>query len=177
VELLAFLDENSDVFAWSTSDVVGVSRDVVEHRLQVSLTARPRKQKLHKMLEEKVEAVKAEVQRLLDTGFIREVFYPQWLANVVMVRKRNGKWQMCMNFTDLNKCCPKDDFPLVRIDKIIDSTTGCEMMVLLDYFSRYHQIWLRKEDKEKTSYITPLAVFAISECLKVSSMSGQHSTE
>jgi hypothetical protein len=91
VELLAFLDENSDVFAWSTSDVVGVSRDVVEHRLQVSLTARPRKQKLHKMLEEKVEAVKAEVQRLLDTGFIREVFYPQWLANVVMVRKRNGK--------------------------------------------------------------------------------------
>jgi hypothetical protein len=115
------------------------------------------------MLEEKVEAVKAEVQRLLDTGFIREVFYPQWLANVIMVRKRNGKWWMCINFIDLNKCCPKDDFPLMRIDKIVDSTAGCEMMVLLDYFSRYHQIWLHKEDEEKTSYITPLAVFAISE--------------
>jgi hypothetical protein len=70
---------------------VGVSRDVIEHRLQVSPTIRPKKQKLHKMLEEKVEAVKAGVQRLLDAGFIREVIYPQWLANVVMVRKKNGK--------------------------------------------------------------------------------------
>jgi hypothetical protein len=87
------------------------------------------------MSEEKIEAAKAEVQRLLDAGFIREVAYPQWLANVVMVRKKNGKWQMC---TDLNKCCPKHDFPLVRIDKIVDSTVGCEMMALLDCFSGYH---------------------------------------
>jgi hypothetical protein len=86
--LLAFLDKNSDVFAWSTSDLVGVSRDVIEHRLQVGPSARPKKQKLRKMSEEKVEAVKAKIQRLLDVGFIREVTYPQWLANVVMVRKR-----------------------------------------------------------------------------------------
>jgi hypothetical protein len=107
IELLAFLYKNSDVFAWSTSDLVGVSRDV-DHRLQVSPTARPKKQKLCKMSEEKVEAVRAEVQRLAD------VVYPEWLANVVMVRKKNGKWQMCMVFTDLNKCCPKDDFPLAN---------------------------------------------------------------
>jgi hypothetical protein len=62
------------------------------------------------MSKEKVEAVKAEVQRLLDAGFIREVACPQWLANVVMVKKKNGKWQMCTDFTDLNKCCPKNDF-------------------------------------------------------------------
>jgi hypothetical protein len=90
-ELLAFLDKNSDIFAWSTSDLVGVSRDVIEHQLQVSPTTRPKKQKLHKMSEEKVEAVKAEVQRLLDAGFIREVVYPEWLANVAMVGKKNGK--------------------------------------------------------------------------------------
>jgi hypothetical protein len=90
------------------------------------------------MSKEKVEAAKAEVQRLLDMGFIREVTYPQWLENVVMVRKKNGKWRMCTNFTDLNKCCPKDDFPLARIDKIIDSAVGCEMMALLDSFSGYH---------------------------------------
>jgi hypothetical protein len=71
---------------------VGVSRDVIEHRLQVSPSARPKKQKLRKMSEEKVEVAKVEVQRLLDAGFIREVTYPQWLANVVMVRKKNGKW-------------------------------------------------------------------------------------
>jgi hypothetical protein len=73
---------------------------------------KPKKQKLRKMLEEKIEVAKAEVQCLLDAGFIREVTYPQWLANVVMVRKKNGKWQMCTDFTDLNKCCPKDYFPL-----------------------------------------------------------------
>jgi hypothetical protein len=66
---------------------------------------------------------------------------------------------MCTNFTYMNKCCPKDDFPLARIDKIVDSATGCEMMALLDCFSRYHQIWLRKEDEEKTSFIIPLGTF------------------
>jgi hypothetical protein len=95
-----------------------------------------------------------EVQRLLDIGFIKEVTYPQWLANMVMVQKENGKWRMCIDFTVLNKCFSKDDFSLTRIDKIIDSATGCEMMALLDCFLVYHQIWIRKEDEEKTSFIT-----------------------
>jgi hypothetical protein len=92
MKLLSFLDKNSDAFAWSTLDLVGVSREVIEHRLQVSPSARPKKEKLHKMAEEKVKAAKAEVQRLLDAGFIREVKYPQCLANIVMLRKKNGKW-------------------------------------------------------------------------------------
>jgi hypothetical protein len=90
------------------------------------------------MVEEKVEAMKVKVRRLLDAGFIREVTYPEWLANVVMVKKKNGKWQMCIDFTDPNKWCPNDDFPLPRIDKIVDSTAASEMMALLDYFSGYH---------------------------------------
>jgi ubiquitin len=90
-ELLAFLDKNNDVFAWSTSDLVGVSIDVIKHQPQVNPSAKPKKQKLSKMFEEKVEAAKAEVQRLLDAGFIREVAYPQWQANVVMVRMVNGE--------------------------------------------------------------------------------------
>jgi hypothetical protein len=81
----------------------------------------------------KRELAKAEVQRILDAGFIREVTYPKWLANVVMVKKKNGKWRMC---TDLNKCCSKDDFPLTRIDQNIDSATASEMMALLDCFRR-----------------------------------------
>jgi hypothetical protein len=133
-ELLQSLDKKSDVFAWSTSDLVGVSREVIEHKLQVNPHTKPKKYKLHKMSEEKVEAAKAEVQRLLDTGFIREVNYPQWLANIVMVHKKNGKWWMCIDFTNLNKCCPKDDSPLARIDKIMDSAVNYEIMALLDYF-------------------------------------------
>jgi hypothetical protein len=108
----------------------------------VNPSARPRKQKLCKMSNEKLAAPKAEVQRLLDAGFIREVLYPSWLGNVVMVKKKNDKWQMCTDLTDLNKCCLKYDFLLSRTDKVVDSTTGCETMTLLGYFSGYHQIWL-----------------------------------
>jgi hypothetical protein len=101
------------------------------------------------MLDKKAEAARAKVQCLLDAGFIWEVTNPQWLTNVVMALKKNGQWQICTNFTDLNKCYPKDDFPLARIDQIVDSTDGCEIMALLDYFLGYHQIWLCKEDEEK----------------------------
>jgi hypothetical protein len=93
-ELLSFLDKNNGVFTWSTSDLVGVSRDVIEHRLQVSPSAKPKKQKLHKMADEKMQAMKAEVHRLLDACFIKVVVYPKWLSNVVIVRKKNGKWWM-----------------------------------------------------------------------------------
>jgi hypothetical protein len=90
---------------------------------KVNPSARPRNQSLHKMSDEKATAAKVEDQRLLDAGFIREVYYLGWLTNVVMVKKKNGKWRMCTDFTDLNKCCPKDDFLLTRIDKVVDSTT------------------------------------------------------
>jgi hypothetical protein len=127
--------------------------------LQVNQQAKPKIQKLCKMSEEKIELVKAEVQRLLDVRFIREVRYPQWLANIVIVHKKNLKWRMCTYFTDLYKCCPKVDFPLTRIDKIIDSAAGCEIMVLLDYFLGYYQIWLHKEDEKKTIFITPFGAY------------------
>jgi hypothetical protein len=76
-----------------------------------------------------------------------------------MVRKKNGKWQMCNDFIGLNKCCPKDDFPLSRIGKIVDPAIGCEMMALLDCFSSNHQIWIRKEDEEKTNFMTPFRTY------------------
>ena len=94
-ELVEFLAKNSDIFAWSTSDLSGVSRSIVEHKLYVHPSAKPRKQKLRKMSEEKVAAAKAEVHRILDASFIREVDFTTWLANVVMVKMKNGKWRMC----------------------------------------------------------------------------------
>jgi hypothetical protein len=111
------------------------------------------------MSNEKVTAPKAEGQRLLDAGFIREDYYLCWLTNVVMVKKKSGKWRICTDFTDLNKCYPKDDFPLTRIDKVVDSATGCEIMALLDCFLGYHQICLQEEDQEKTSFITPFGTY------------------
>jgi hypothetical protein len=90
-ELLSFLAKNSDVFTWKTSDLTGVSRNIIEHKLQVKLSVKPRKQKLRKISDEKVEAAKVEVQRFLNADFIRDVQYPNRLANVVMVKKQNVK--------------------------------------------------------------------------------------
>ena len=100
--------------------------------LGIDTSVRPKKQRLRKMSDEKTDAAKAEVHRLLEAKFIEPVAYPTWLSNVVMVQKKSGKWRMCIDFTSLNKACPKDNFPLPRIDKIVDSAAGCEVMSLLD---------------------------------------------
>jgi hypothetical protein len=152
--LLRFLFNNKDVFAWTTNDLCGVNRDVIEHSLNVDPSFRPRKQRLRKMSEDKAKGARNEVKRLLSAGVIREVTYPEWLANTVMVKKANGKWRMCIDFTDLNKACPKDKFPLPRIDSLVDAAASSELMSLLDCYSGYHQIWMKKEDEPKTSFIT-----------------------
>ena len=74
----------------------------------------------------------------MEVGFIREVEYPDWLANVVVVPKKEGKWRVYVDYTNLNNACPKDSFPLPRIDQIVDSTVGQGMLSFLDAFSRYH---------------------------------------
>ena len=111
------------------------------------------------MSKERIIAAKAEVQILLDANVIREVKYPEWLANVVLVPKKNNKMRMCIDFTDLNKACKKGPFPLPRIDTSIDKAVGCKRFSLQDCFSGYHQIWLCKEDEEKTSFTTPFGTY------------------
>jgi hypothetical protein len=157
--LISCLPRNKDVFAWSALDLVGVSRTIIEHSLGIDPSVRPKKQRLCKMSDEKTEASKAEVHRLLEANFIELVAYPTWLANVVMVQKKSGKWRMCIDFTSLNKACPKDNFPLPQIDKIVDSAAGCEVMSLLECFSSYQQIYMKEEDKASTSFITPFGTY------------------
>jgi hypothetical protein len=123
------------MFAWSANDLCGVNIDVIEHSLNVDPSFRPRKQRLQKMSDDKAEGARNEVKRLLSAGVIREVKYPKWLANTVMVKKANGKWRMCIDFTDLNKACPKDEFPLPRIDCLVDAASSSELMSLLDCYS------------------------------------------
>jgi hypothetical protein len=158
-KLISCLSRNKDAFAWSALDLVRVSGTNIEHGLGIDPSVRPKKQRLRKMSDEKTEAAKAEVHRLLEANFIEPFAYPTWLANVVMVQKKSGKWRMCIDFTSLNKACPKDNFPLPRIDKIVDSAAGCEVMSLLDCFSGYHQIYMKEEDKASTSFITPFSTY------------------
>jgi hypothetical protein len=107
-----------------------------------------------------VETIRKEIAKLLAADFIREVFHPKWLANPVLVCKKNSnRWRMCVDYTDLNKHCPKDSFGLPRIDQVIDSTAGYDLLCFLDCYSGYHQIAIKEEDQEKTVFITPFGTY------------------
>jgi hypothetical protein len=120
-------------------------------------------------MPDKREAIHAELAHLVAAGFIREVLHPEWLANLVLVLKKNKvDWRMCVDYIDLNKQCPKDPFGLHRIDQVVDSTAGCSMLSFLDCYSRYHQISLAKEDEEKLHSLPRLELSAIPPCRSVS---------
>ena len=107
--------------------------------------------------------IRDEVDKLLEAGFIREVEYPDWMANVVVVPKKEGKWRVCVDYTNLNNACLKDSFPLPRIDQIVDSTAWQGMLSFLDAFSGYHQIPMTPGDEEKIAFITPHELY----CYKI----------
>jgi hypothetical protein len=116
----------------------GIDSSVILHRLNVDPNHQPVKQKKRNFAPERNQAIHEEVEKLLQVGFIREVDYPEWLANVVLVKKSSEKWKMCVDFTDLNKACSKDSFPLPWMDILIDSTSGHELLSFMDAFSGYN---------------------------------------
>ena len=110
----------------------GIPREVAEHSLRLILGSKPTKQRLRRFGDERRRAIGEEIAKLLAAGFIIEVFHSDWLANPVLVKKKTEKWRMCVDYTGLNKACPKDHFPLPRIDQIVDSTSGCKILSFLD---------------------------------------------
>ncbi|RDY01984.1 hypothetical protein CR513_14614, partial [Mucuna pruriens] len=139
----------------------GIDPNFMSHRLSIVQDARPVMQKKRKQGEEKRKAIKEETGKLLAAGFIRE-----WLANMVMVKKANGKWRMCTDYTDLNKVCPKDPYPLPNIDRLVDNVSGFEFLSFMDAYSGYNQIKMHPNDEEKTTFITDSGAF----CYKVMSL-------
>jgi hypothetical protein len=137
----------------------GVSRYRIEHSLNIDPKAKPIKQKLRWFRKDKKEAIRVEVTWLLAAGFIKEVYHLDWLANLVFVCKKNNEWRMCVDYTDLNKHCPKDPFGLPCIDEVVDSMASCELLSFLDCYSGYHQIALNKDDQIKISFITPFSSY------------------
>ena len=152
--LTHFLRQNKDVFAWKQADMGGIDPTVITHRLNVNPSFKPIKQKRRSFAPERQKAINEEVGKLLQAGAIREVEYPEWLANVVLVKKANSKWRLCIDFIDVNRACPKDIFPLPRIVLIVDATVGHELLSFMDAFSGYNQISMDIDDQEKTSFVT-----------------------
>jgi hypothetical protein len=113
----------------------GILREVAEHSLDILHHSRAMQQRLRRFDEERRRAIGVELRKLLESGVIKEVFHPTWLANPVLVKKKNGKWRMCVDYTSLNKACPKVPFSLPRIDQIVDSTAGCEQNFVANVLS------------------------------------------
>ncbi|KAA3469614.1 RNA-directed DNA polymerase (Reverse transcriptase), Ribonuclease H [Gossypium australe] len=153
-DIVELLQEFKDIFAWSYQDMPRLSTDIVVHRLPIKEDCRPVQQKLWRMRPDIVLKIKEEVKRQFNAGFLQEVKYSEWVANIVSVPKKDGKVRMCVDCRDLNKASPKDNFPLSHIDTLVDNTKGYSLFSFTDGFSRYNQIKMHPEDMEKTTFIT-----------------------
>ncbi|CAA0809002.1 Unknown protein, partial [Striga hermonthica] len=153
-QLIALLKEFRDVFAFTPEELTGIDPTIMEHKLNVDPLRKPVKQRLRHHGGEIDKAIEVEVDKLLRAGHVKEIQFPDWISNTVMVRKALNKWRSCINFRDLNLACPKDHYPLPRIDQLVDSTAGCELLSMMDASQGYHQIPLAPEDQSKVSFVT-----------------------
>ncbi|XP_072072144.1 uncharacterized protein [Arachis hypogaea] len=153
--LMEVVRANGDLFAWTPSDMPGLDPEVMSYRLAVKPYARPVAQRRRKMSQERANEVAKQTAGLLEAEFIKELEYSTWLSNIVLVKKANGKWRMCVDYSDLNKACPKDSFPLPNIDTLVDSVAGYRFLSFMDAYSGYNQIPMHRPNEEKTAFITP----------------------
>jgi len=131
-----------------------VDPQVASHKLSIYKEALYVSQKKRKLGKECRQAAKVETDKLLSAGFIEEAQYTTWLSNVVLVKKANGKWRMCVDYTDLNKACPRDTYPLHNIDRLVDGAAGNKVLTFLDAYFGYSQIPMAASDMHKTAFIT-----------------------
>ncbi|WCJ43918.1 Transposon Tf2-6 polyprotein [Euphorbia peplus] len=157
------LRRHQKVFAWSYEDVPGVEPSIAEHAIPLKPGAMPVRQKLRRLRPEWAQLVKDEITKHIKSKFLEVVDYAEWVANVVPVGKKDGKVRVCVDYRDLNRACPKDNFPLPHIDVLVSSAASAVMYSLMDGFSGYNQILMKITDKVKTSFITEWGTY----CYKV----------
>ena len=156
---MALLKKYVDVFAWTYDEMLGLDLGMVVHSLNVDpgvrLVVQPAR-----IFHADVEAqITQEVKKLLAAGFIKPIQHPKWLSNIVPVKKKNGQIRCCVDFHNLNKACPKVEFPLPNVDLLVDSVAGSSMFSFMDGYSGYNQIRMAAKDVEKTAFKTPIRNF------------------
>ncbi|KAK8549098.1 hypothetical protein V6N12_061996 [Hibiscus sabdariffa] len=161
--LIELLHEYKDVFAWTYQDMPGLSESVAVHKLPIKPECKPIQQRLRRMKPDMLLKIRDEVKKQFDAGFLQVVTYSDWVANVVPVPKKDGKVRMCVDYRDLNRASPKDNFPLPHIDTLVDNTAGHSYFSFMDGFSGYNQIKMCPEDMNKTTFVTLWGTF----CYKV----------
>ncbi|XP_071700368.1 uncharacterized protein [Rutidosis leptorrhynchoides] len=158
--LYKLLAANIDVFVWEPSDMTRVPREIAQHRLNVNPNITPVIQKKRAMALERSKFLDDEVQRLVDAGIMNKVKYQTWVANPVMVKKADGSWRMCVDYKDINKACPKDNYPLPEIDWISN----------LSWVSGSRASWMRTEATSKYQWQKSMRKKLHSSQIKASSV-------
>ncbi|XP_072054813.1 uncharacterized protein [Arachis hypogaea] len=130
--LVEMIRANGDLFAWTPADMPGIDPHLMSHHLAIKPKARPVAQRRRRMSQKRAEEVARQTASLLEAAFIRELDYSTWLSNIVLVKKHNGRWRMCINYSDLNKACPKDCYPLPNIDALVDAAAGYRYLSFMD---------------------------------------------
>jgi len=156
--MIALLKEYRDCFAWDYTEMPGLDRSIVEHQLPLKKGFRPFQQRARQMKAEVLEEVKKEVEKMLDAGFIRPCRYAEWISSVVPVQKKDGRWRVCVDFRDLNRATPKDEYPMPVAETLINAAAGHKMMSFMDGNAGYNQIFMAPEDVNKTAFRVPGAV-------------------
>jgi hypothetical protein len=160
VTYTSLFKEFHDIFAWSYEEIPGIDLAIVLHEIKTYPDAKPIRQRLHLVHPHKAAAIKLEVEKLLKDDFIYLVALTKWVSNPVSIDKKGGSIRVCVDYRDINKACPKDNFPTPFVDQIVDDYVGTEIFSLMDGFSGYNQINIALEDQHKTSFICPWGTFA-----------------
>ena len=158
-QLVTLLKEYMDVFAWNYDEMPGLDPGLVVHALNMDPGVKPVIQPTRVFHTDVETQITQEVKKLLAAGFIKPIQHPKWLSNVAPIKKKNGQIYCCVDFHNLNKACPKDEFPLPNIDLLIDSAAGSSMFSFMDGYSGYNQIRMAAKNAEKTAFRTPIENF------------------
>ena len=158
-DIVQILIEYKDVFAWSYDDTPGLSTDLVVHKLPTYPDFSPVQQKQRKFKTDMSDKIKEEIMKQLNANVVRVAQYTTWLANVVPVPKKDGKIRVCVDYRDLNKASPKDNFPLPNIHILVDNCAKHEIQSFVDCYAGYHQILMDETDAEKTAFTTPWGTY------------------
>jgi hypothetical protein len=160
VTYTSLFKEFRDIFTWSYEEMPSIDPSIVIHQIKTYPGAKPVRQRLRPIHPRKAAAIKLEVEKLLKAGFIYPVALTEWVSNPVPIDKKGGSIRVCVDYRDINKACPKDNFPTPFIDQIVDDCAGSEIFSLMDGFSGYNQINIAPEDQHKTTFICPWGTFA-----------------
>jgi hypothetical protein len=160
VTYTSLFKEFRDIFAWSYEEMSGTDPSIVVHEIKTYPGAKPVQQRLHPVHPRKAATIKLEVEKLLKAGFIYPVALTEWVSNPVPIDKKGGSIRVCVDYRDINKACPKDNFPTPFVDQIVDDCAGSEIFSLMDGFSGYNKINIAPEDQHKTTFICPWGTFS-----------------